>query len=298
MVAATPRIITTSEAVSRVTEGATISIGGFINSSHPMHVVRELIRRRVRGLTVVGAASAGLEIDMLVAGGCVQRVVAPYVGAEGYAPVAPAFRAAAQKGQIDIWELDEGMYYAGLRAASQRLPFNPWRAGVGTSFPEVNADLKLFRDPIKNQLLLAIPAIDIQFAFIHAAISDAAGNVQHVGHGYGDRAQFYAADTTIVQVERIVSQEEIRSAPDRTSLPGVDGVISAPFGSHPFASPGHYREDAHHIRKYVEAATTWLKTGSRSNLDRYLEHYVFETGDDLAYLERVGLRALLELGEY
>ena len=61
------------------------------------------------------------------------------------------------------------MYYAALRAAAQRVPFNPWRPGVGTSFPEVNPAIKEFDDPISGETLLAIPAIDIDVAFLHAA---------------------------------------------------------------------------------------------------------------------------------
>jgi glutaconate CoA-transferase subunit A len=291
-------MMSTGAAVDLVKDGATISIGGFINSSHPMQIVRELIRRRVRDLTVVGAASSGLELDMLIAAGCAHKVIAPYVGAEKYAAVAPAFRAAAQAGEIEVWELDEALYYAGLRAASQRVPFNPWLAGVGTSFPEVNQDLKVFEDPIEGKLLLAVPAINIDVAFVHAAVSDTNGNVQYVGHGYGDRAHYYAAAATIAQVERVVSEDEIRRAPERTALPGVHGVVRAPYGAHPFASPGHYREDANHLREYVAAATAWLKANDRSPLEEYFEQYIYGASDDAGYLERVGIRTLLQLWEY
>src|ERR1700730_3963939 len=100
------RLIDVEAALTRVHDGMTVSIGGFINSSHPMLIVRGLIRRGVKGLTVVGAASAGLEIDVLIAAGCVQRVIAPYIGAEALAPIGPAFRAAAEAGRLDVFELD------------------------------------------------------------------------------------------------------------------------------------------------------------------------------------------------
>ena len=112
------RIIDMEAALDHVRDGMTVGIGGFINSSHPMLAVRGLIRRGFRNLTVVGAASSGLEIDMLVASGCVKRVVAPYVGAEVLAPIGPAFRAAAERSLIEVFELDEAMYYAALRAAA------------------------------------------------------------------------------------------------------------------------------------------------------------------------------------
>jgi glutaconate CoA-transferase subunit A len=285
-------------AVEGVGDGMTIAIGGFINAAHPMALVRQLVRSGVRDLTLVGAASSGLEVDMLIASGCVRTLISPYVGAEGLAPIGPAFRRAAQEGELDVFELDEAHFYAGLRAAAQRLPFNPWRAGLGTSYPEVNPRLKTFHDPIDGQLLIAVPAIEIDIAFLHAAISDPYGNVQHEGTGFGDRAIHAASDRTVVQVERIVANEQIRRNPAATSVPGADAVVRVPYGAHPFASHGFYPADREHILEYVAAATDALKTGSRARLDDYLDRYLREPADHVEYLERVGLRQVLALSEY
>lgn len=292
------KVIDLDAAMSNVKDGMTVAIGGFINSSHPMIIVREIIRRGLKDLTIVGAASSGLEIDLLIAAGVVKKVVSPYIGAEGLAAIGPGFRAAAERGLIEVFELDEAMFYAGLRAAAQRVPFNPWRSGVGTSFPEINPAIKVFTDPCNGETLLAIPAIDIDVAFLHAATSDIYGNVQYVGHAYGDRAIYAAADLTFVQVEKIVSNEEIRKDPLRTVIPGADGVIRAPFGSHPYASPGCYTEDKAHIREYVKAASVWTKDGDRGPLQAYIERWVLEPNSHIEYLERVGLKALLSLDEY
>lgn len=293
-----PRIVDVASAVSHVREGMTVAIGGFINSSHPMIVVRELIRRRLKNLTIVGAASSGLEIDLLIAAGVASKVVSPYIGAETLAGIGPAYRAAAERGLIDVFELDEAMFYAALRAAAQRVPFNPWKSGVGTSFPVINPAIKEFKDPCTGELLLAIPAVNIDVAFLHAATSDAYGNVQYVGHAYGDRAIYAAADLTFVQVERLISNEEVRSDPLRTVVPGADGIIRAPFGSHPYASPGHYIEDRAHIAEYLKAATAWAKDGNRGPIEEYLERWIHSPADHAAYLEQVGIRRLLSLNEY
>ncbi|MBI4190829.1 MAG: CoA transferase subunit A [Betaproteobacteria bacterium] len=292
------RIMELDEVLAKVKDGMTIGIGGFINSSHPMLVVRGLIKRGIKNLTVAGAASSGLEIDLLIAAGCVAKVVAPYVGGEALSPIGPAFRAAVEKGRVEVFELDEAMYYAALRAAAQRVPFNPWRSGVGTSFPEVNPAIKVFRDPINGETLLAIPALNFDIAFLHAAVSDPYGNVQYVGHGYGDRAIYAAADQTYVQVEQVVSNEEIRKDPLKTAIPGADGVIRARFGAHPYSSPGHYIEDQEHIKQYVRAATAWAKDNDFGPLKKYLDDFVTGPADHPAYLERIGIRRLLALNEY
>ena len=294
------RSVVTDEtsATAIVRDGMTIGIGGFINAAHPMALVRQIIKLGLKDLTVVGAASSGLDVDMLVAAGCVRKVVAPYVGAEGLAAIGPAFRYAAQEGLIEVWELDEAHYYAGLRASAQRLPFNPWRAGVGTSYPVVNPDLKEFDDPVAGERLLAIPAIEIDVALVHAAVSDHYGNVQHRGTGYGDRAIHAAADVTVAQVEQLVSNEHVRSNPAATSVAGADWVVRAPYGAHPFGSEGYYPPDREHVREYVEAAQELLRAGSRSRLDAYLARYFLEPRDHVEYLEQIGLRRLLELSEY
>ena len=292
------RIIELDDTLAKVKDGMTIAIGGFINSSHPMLVVRGLIKRRLKNLTVVGPASSGLEIDLLIAAGVAKKVVAPYVGGEVLAPIGPAFRAAAERGKVEVFELDEAMYYCALRAAAQRVPFNPWRSGVGTSFTQMNPAIKEFKDPINGETLLAIPAINIDIAFLHAATSDAYGNVQYIGHGYGDRAIYAAADETYVQVEQVVSNEQIKADPLKTAIPGADGIIRAKFGAHPYSSPGHYIEDKAHIKRYVQAATAWAKSDDFAPLQAYLDEFVTGPKDHAEYLERVGIRQLLALYEY
>jgi glutaconate CoA-transferase subunit A len=291
-------VIDVSAAADQLRDGMTLAIGGFINSSHPMALVRQIIRRRLKNLTVVGAASGGLDLDLLIGAGCVKKLVTTYMGGEHYCPVAPFFRIAAQRGEIDIFECDEGMYYCALRAAAQRLPSTPWKAGIGTSFPEINPEIKVYDDPISGEPVLAIPAIKPDVALLYAAHSDAYGNVQHIGTGFGDRALWRAADRTIVQVERIIPNEEVRKNPLATSLYGVDAVVRAPYGSHPFAAPGYYIEDAEHIREYVAAANAYAKKDDRAPFEAYLQKYILGPESHLDYLEVVGIRRLLSLHEH
>jgi glutaconate CoA-transferase subunit A len=284
-------------AVAGVEDGMSVALGGFTTSGRPAALVRALVRRGVRNLTVLGGAAAGLDVDLLIGAGCVKRVIAPYVGAEAYAPIGPFFRHAAEQGTVDVWECDEGIYYAGLHAAAAQLPFAPWRSGVGTSIPELNPDLRLFRDPLRGELLLAVPALRPDVALLHAGRADAFGNVQHVGHAFGDRAAYRAATRTVVQVDRLISNEQLRHAPEMTSLAGVDVVVRAPYGAHPFASPGHYLEDATEIGAYVAAARTATQDGDFGPFGEWLRERVFEPREHVAYLERIGLRQLLSLDE-
>jgi glutaconate CoA-transferase subunit A len=285
------RILDEVDASGWIEDGMTIAIG----SPPPMGMVRQIIRRRVKNLTVV---DSGLSLDMLVAAGCVRNAVSYYAGGGFGVAVAPSFRRAAEHGEISVFECDEGTIMAGLQAAAQSLPFMPWRGGVGTSLPEVNPELKLFNDPISGQTLLAVPPIRPDVSLLHAAMSDVYGNVQHVGGpGWLDLALHRAADRTIVQVERIIPNEEVRANPRATTIASADAIVRAPYGAHPFYSRGFYIQDQTHLREYLDAATK-AAAGDDTALTRYLALYCREPQALGEYLERIGIRQLLSLYEY
>jgi len=280
------RLIDEHEAATWITDGMTIAIG----DPAPVAMIRHIVRRGVRDLTVVGS---GLGLDLLIAAGCVRKTAAYYVGG------GPAFRAAAEAGDIEVWECEEGVLVAGLRAAAQGLPFLPWRGGLGTSLPEVNTDLQVFNDPISGETLLAVPAIDIDVTILHAAYADAFGNVQHIGGpGWLDLFLQRAADRTIVQVEKILPNEEIRANPWATTIASIDAVVRLPFGAHPFYSRGFHVQDKAATREYVAAATTAQREGDRSKLDSFITTYCREPASHLDYLELIGVTQLLSLHEY
>ena len=191
------------EALADVGDGATIGIGGAVTAAHPMALVRELARRRLRGLTVV-APTAGLDVELLIAAGCVATLYTCYVGFEGVAAVGPLYRRAVESGEIEVQDMDEGHCIAALRAASQRLPFMPWRGGVGTAFPELNDGIVAFADPVAGEELLAIPALPLDFGLVYAETADEFGNARPYGSGNMDHLIGSAADRVIVQVDRVV----------------------------------------------------------------------------------------------
>ena len=284
-------IVDEVEAAGRIADGMTVAIG----SPTPMALVRQIIRRGLKDLTVV---DVGLSLDMLIAAGCVRKVVSYYAGGGFGVPVAPAFRRAAERGEIEVWECEEGILTSGLQAAAQGLPFLPWRGGVGTSLPEVNPDLKVFTDPIRGETLLAVPPIKPDVTLLHAAVSDAYGNVQHVGGpGWIDLFMQRAADQTIVQVEKVVANEDIRKDPWATTIAGADAIVRVPYGAHPFYSRGYYVQDNAHLKDYLAASTAAAK-GDPAALDAYFARYCREPATHADYLEQVGIRRLLELHEY
>ena len=287
-----PCIVDEVEAASRVESGMTIAVG----SPPPMALLRQLIRRGVRDLTVV---DSGLSLDLLIAAGCVRKVVSYYAGGGFGVAVAPSYRHAVEQGEVEVWECEEGILATGLQAAAQSLPFLPWRGGVGTSLPEVNPDLKVMTDPIDGETLIAVPPVKPDVALLHAATADPYGNVQHFGGpGWLDLYLHRAADRTVVQVERIIANEDVRANPWATTIASVDAVVRAPYGAHPYYSRGYYVQDRGHLQAYVAAANAAARDQLSNQLAKYLTTYCREPASHADYLERVGIRRLLSLYEY
>jgi glutaconate CoA-transferase subunit A len=285
------RIISEADAAEWIESGMTIAIG----QPSPMALVRQIIRRGIKNLTVV---DAGFSLDMLIAAGCVRKVVSYYAGGGFGNPVMPSYRRAAERAEIEIWECEEGILCAGLQASAQGLPFLPWRGGVGTSIPQVNRDLKVFNDPISGETLIAVPPIKPDVAILHAAVADAYGNVQHHGGpGWIDLFMRRAADRTIVQVEKVISNEEVRADPWKTTIADADAIVRAPFGAHPFYSRGFYIQDNDHLKHYSDAARG-AAMGEGRALKHYFDRYCREPETHGDYLERIGIKRLLQLNEY
>lgn len=283
----TPVLASLEEAVGIVEDGMTVGIGGAVTAGHPMALVRALARRGVRDLTIM-APTGGIEVDLLIAAGCVRAVWGSYVGLEAVAGVCPVFRAAAEAGDIEVRDLDEAHCVLALRAAAQRVPFLPWKGGVGTSFAQLNPALVEFDDPIAGEPLIAVPAMRLDVALVYAEMADEYGNAQVVGTGHMDGLLGSAADRVILQTDRVVSNDVIRQRPERTWYWRDTRVVRAPFGTHPYSN-GSMIADLDHLRDFVRAAK-----GGAEALDDYLERHV-RVEDHDAYLETIGIRRIASL---
>ena len=287
-------LMSEEEAIELIHDGETVIVGGFGTVNHPMPIIRGLIRRKVKNLTVIGAATAGLEIDMLIGAGCVKKVIAPYVGAELYAPIGHCYRRAAERGEIEVYETTEYLLYSQLDAAARGLGFLPWRGGVGTDLPKLNPDYVLFNDPINGEPYLAAPALHAHWAIIHVGQADVFGNGQHGGARFGDRLLSRAAERVILTAERIVPNSEIRKDPWATSIAYADAVVEAPYGCHPYASHGFYVEDEEAIRAYVKASISYRKDEMKE-WNAYLAEWVTGPKSQMEYLEKISAGRLAQL---
>ena len=91
-----------------------IGFGGLSFWRKPMAAVREIIRQQKKNLTVCTFVG-GLEVDMLIAGGCVSKVKACFVGMEMFG-MAPNYRKAVESGIVAVSEESEASIALGLKS--------------------------------------------------------------------------------------------------------------------------------------------------------------------------------------
>jgi glutaconate CoA-transferase subunit A len=250
------------EAVGELRSGMTIGIGGWGSRRKPMSVVREILRSDLDELTVV--AYGGPDVGLLCRAGKVRKVISGFVSLDSI-PLEPNYRAARQAGTIEAEEWDEGMLLLGLQAAAWRLPFLPTRAGMGSDVPRVMERFRTVASPYpepasgEHEELLAVPALDLDVAFVHQHRADASGSSVWLGEDpLMDDLFVRAARQAFVSCERVVATEELSSLADVTHLGisrlDVAGVIESPGGAHFTECPPDYGRDEAFQRRYVAAS--------------------------------------------
>ena len=194
------------ELVGELRSGMTIGIGGWGSRRKPMAAVRAILRSDLNDLTVV--SYGGPDVGLLCAAGKVSKVVFGFVTLDSI-PTDPHFKAARQAGAIEAMEIDEGMFYLGLLAASQRVPFLPTRAGLGSDVLRVNPSLRTVTSPYDDaEELVAMPALRLDAAVVHVNRADVNGSGQILGPDpFFDELFLGAADRRFVTTERIVDTE-------------------------------------------------------------------------------------------
>ena len=245
-----------AEIVAQLHDGMMLGIGGWGPRRKPMALVREILRSDLKDLTLV--SYGGADVGMLCAAGKVRKLVFAFVSLDAI-PLEPWFRKAREAGQIEVLELDEGMFQWGLKAAAFGLPFLPTRVGLGTALAELGG-LKTVQSPYDDaEVMIAMPALKLDAALIHVNRSDWRGNVQLLGpDSYYDEWFAKAAAKTYVSCEELVDRMEDHYPQDAQANVFercfVTGVVEIAGGAHPSSMPPLYGWDMKALKAYADAA--------------------------------------------
>ncbi len=246
--------ISIESAADLVPSGAMLALGGSTLYRRPISFVLALIKRYMitgepKNLTLL-AFTAGLESDLLVGAGMVSRIRSCYFGMEIFG-LAPMFTYFAGHGEIEIIEETEASLALGLRASQAQIGFLPGKAWLGTDLPALRPDVKTIRDPYNGEELVAFPAIQPDFAVIHALRADFDGNALIGGNKGVDEELSVTAKTVIITCEEIVPELE------KADLVGplVHHLIHSPGGAAPTSCHPLYPLDGEALLTYSELVT-------------------------------------------
>ena len=228
-----------------------------------MEVVRALIRRKAKGLRLLGVPILGMCADLLIGAGCVAEVESSAVSL-GEAGLAPRFSEAVEKKLLKMTDATCPAIHSALQAAEKGVPYMPIGGILGSDLVGQRPDWKVVDG------VLAVPALRPDVALFHARWADEAGNVW-VGRRRELATAAHASRVSLVTYEEKKPGDMLEDellAPGVISSIYVGAVAQAPRGAWPLGVPGLYGVDDAHLAQYARAAKT--QAGFQSYLDEWV----------------------------
>jgi glutaconate CoA-transferase subunit A len=276
------KLVPLSAAISRyVQDGDTIYAAGFTHMI-PFAAGHEIIRQRRRDL-ILARATPDLIYDQMVAAGCARKVIFSYMGNPGVGSLRAA-RAALERGDLEWEEYSHFGMISRLQAGATGLPFMPMNPTAASDLERANPLYRTVTDPYSGNSVVVVPALRPNVAIVHVQRADTNGNA-HIWGIIGEQKEAaFASKRVILTAEEIVSEEQIRSDPNRTLIPGivVDAVCHVPYCSHPSYTQGYYDRDN---AFYLE----WDRISKSSEtLASWLDEWVYALKDRDEYWQKLG----------
>jgi glutaconate CoA-transferase subunit A len=273
-----------------VPDGSSVALGLQLELMIPFAAGHEIIRQKKRGLKLIGPISDIL-FDQMIGAGCVEQVVAAWVG-NAMMGSAYNFRRAVEEDGLKVFNMTNFSMALALQAGAMGIPFIPTRTALGSDITKGNHFFYQIISPfVPQETLWAVRALVPDVTIVHVQRADREGNA-HCWGNFGVMIDAVrAAKKVILVAEEIVDHDIIASDPNRTVFPGflVTAVVECPYGAHPSPALGHYNRDDAMFRHYHE------QTKTRADSEAWLKRWVYEVEDRKQYLSLLGACRLEEL---
>lgn len=274
-----------------VPDGASVALGLQMEQMIPFAAGHEIIRQKKRGLTLIGPISDIL-FDQMIAAGCVEKIIAAWVG-NVMMGSAYNFRRAAEKEGLTLHNMSNFTIALALQAAAMGVPFLPTRSALGSDVARDNPFFREIASAFDPKVKLhAIRALAPDVTIVHVQRCDREGNA-HCWGNFGIMLEgVRAAKRVIVVAEEVVAPEVIASDPNRTVIPGflVSAVVECPYGAHPSPVQGYYKRDDAFFRQYHE------NTKTKADTSAWLDRWINGVPDRRAYMNQLGACRVEDLG--
>ncbi|WP_113165399.1 3-oxoacid CoA-transferase subunit A [Hyphomicrobiales bacterium] len=212
-------IRTLADAVSKITDGATVMIGGFGGSGAPIELIHALIDSGPKNLTVINnnAGNGRIGIAAMIDAGMIAKMICSFPRSSD----PRAFTDTYLAGKIELELVPQGTLAERIRAGGAGIPAFYTPTGYGTELAEGKPVAEFDgRQFVQERWLKA------DFAIVKAHLGDTHGNLTYRKAGRNfNPLMCMAATTTIAQVSQIVEPGDID--PEHVITPGifVDAVV-------------------------------------------------------------------------
>jgi glutaconate CoA-transferase, subunit A len=285
------KVMSLEEASNFVHNGDHVAVGGCTASRTPMAMIWTLIRARKSDLSISRSITS-TEGDLLFSSGISKHILTSWFSQGIVWGISKVMRhyTENQLASFEEWShMSIGLRY---RAGAMGIPYIPTRSMLGSDITNQLDDIKEAICPFTQEKLALLPALNPDVAIIHVHRCDPHGNAQIDGLTFMDIDMAMAANRVILTTERIVSNDQIRRAPDQTKIPfiTVDAVVEVPFGSAPHECYGMYEPFFGHMDYYAELTAKDPVAGAQE----YLERFYYEPKDWNEYLSLLGVEAITD----
>ena len=271
-----------------VKDGDYLGIGGFGMDRIPAAALHEIVRQKKKHLTLAGH-TATHDGQILCAGGCIDKVDAAYVVGVELLGLSPNYRRTFQEGKVQVTEWTNATLAWRFKAAAMGLSFLPVRSMLGTETMKHSCAID-FKCPFTGETYALVPACSPDVSIIHVQRADEFGNCQIDGITVSDSDLARASKKIIITAEEIISNDVIRSEPERTIIPFycVDAVVHVPYGSYPCNMAGKHYFDLDHLGQWMKAEK------DLATQEKFVNEYIYSVKDWNEYLEKCGGEKRLE----
>ena len=211
------KFISIEEAVSKVKDGMTIMVGGFLANGTPNKIVDALAKSGVKNLTLIcnDTAYPDKGVGQLIANKQVKKLFVSHIGTN------PHTSEQMNSGELEIEFCPQGSLAERVRAGGCGLGGILTQTGMGTIVAEgkqiVNVDGKdyLLEKPLRADI-----------ALVGASLGDKAGNLVYRGTSQNfNPLMASAADLVIAEINELVEVCEIAAENVKTPSIMVDFII-------------------------------------------------------------------------
>jgi glutaconate CoA-transferase, subunit A len=293
------KLVTMRQAIAEhVPDGTSVALGLQMEQMIPFAAGHEMIRQKRRGLRLIGPISDIL-FDQMIGAGCVEEVVAAWVGnvmmgsAYNFRRATEVENPGKPGEKLRVFDMTNFTLALALQAGAMGVPFLPTRTAMGSDVPKGNHFFYQIISPFEpKETLLAVRALAPDVAVVHVQRADKHGNA-HCWGNFGVMIEgMRAAKKVIVCAEQIVSDEEIASDPNRTVIPGflVTAVVECPMGAHPSPVQGYYKRDDTFFQQYH------AETKTQAEFAAWAGKWIHGVADRAMYAQQLGKARVEELG--